>query len=304
MSRSLTNFAARALRHVARRLDSAIPKAVDKSAPPVMPDWLVEEMHHAAKFEVRLAPDHEGFSRFAFYAVPDRPAAGIAYAELEKAIGPVAFSHVIFVPWLKRGGADLGALHHINILASLPSSNVLVMSTEAADSPWSSRIPDGVRFIEFGSICGHLAFDDQVHVLARLLIQRAPGIVHIINSRVAWETVRRHGISIRTRSRLFASLYCDDYSPSGIPVAMRASTSSTAPTFSRGSSATMPSTPGCGKRSLAYPHPGSSPCISRLISYKALNIEPTPPAKCCGQAEWIDRSARTCWPALHAECLI
>lgn len=218
MSRSLANFAARALRHVARRLDSAIPEAGGNTAPPAMPDWLIEEMHHAAKFEVRLAPDHEGFSRFAFYAAPDRPAAGIAYAELEKVIGPVGFSHVIFVPWLKRGGADLGALHHINILASLPSSNVLVISTEAADSPWSSRIPDGVRFIEFGSICGHLAFDDQVHVLARLLIQRAPRVVHIINSRAAWEAVRRHGVSIRTSSRLFASLYCDDYSPSGIPV--------------------------------------------------------------------------------------
>lgn len=137
MSRSLVNFAARALRHVARRLDStAAPEAANKACVPAMPDWLIDEMHHAARYDARLAPDHEGFSRFAFYAVPDRPQAGIAYAGLEKAIGPVEFSHAIIVPWLKRGGADLGALHHINVLASNPSSNVLVISTENSDSPW------------------------------------------------------------------------------------------------------------------------------------------------------------------------
>ncbi|MFD0725312.1 glycosyltransferase family 4 protein [Lysobacter brunescens] len=218
MSRSIVNFAARALRHVARRLESGAPEAMNNASVPAMPDWLIDEMHHAARYDARLAPDHEGFSRFAFYAVPDRPQAGIAYAALEKSIGPVDFSHVVIVPWLKRGGADLGALHHIKLLASHSFSNVLVIATEASDSPWSSRVPDGVRFVEFGSICGQLAFDDQVHVLARLLIQRAPRVIHIINSRAAWEAVRRHGVSIRTGSRLFASLYCDDYSPSGIPV--------------------------------------------------------------------------------------
>lgn len=211
--------AASTLRRVSYRVEriAGSPKLAEERAwqPPAMPDWVREEMTGLAKLEPLLLPDE---NKFSFYAIPMRPEPGQAYAKINRLLKGKSFTHFVVVPWLKRGGADLGALHHANFLAGVSGASVLVVATEAADSPWRERLDTRVKFLDFGKTCAQLDIQEQVQVFARLVVQVAPEVVHVINSRVAWETIKRHGLALRQRSRLFASLYCDDFNESKVPV--------------------------------------------------------------------------------------
>jgi len=142
----------------------------------------------------------------------------ILYRQHLKPLLKTKISHLVFVPWLKHGGADLGALHWIEALAGLSETqSVLVVATENSDSPWQSRLPSHVQFIDAGMKLAQLSPRETSHVLARFIIQAQPDTAHIINSQQGWECIRRFGQAIRVRTRLYASVYCDDYDMTLVP---------------------------------------------------------------------------------------
>lgn len=190
---------------------------------PTLPEWVREEMRALSTLEPDLHPEDGRYGRPELFTAPwgyDVP--GQVFAALRKRVqGPV--DHVLIVPWLKTGGADLGAIHFANILADKHARNVLVITTEPEESPWEGRLHNSVQFLEAGKVLAriptaHSADDDCILVLVRLLLQWAPRTVHIMNSRLGWEAVRSYGLALGQESRLFASLYCDDFTPSGTPV--------------------------------------------------------------------------------------
>lgn len=186
---------------------------------PALPEWVSVEMKELASIDADLHPQGELMRSLEHYAIPceyDEP--GRMYAELRrKVIGPVDV--VLLVPWLKTGGADLGALHFANALAGNLQQRVLVISTEAAESPWAERLQPQVQFISLGqtvkSLPNHPGNNHQLTVLVRLLLQLAPRVIHVMNSRLGWEAIRCHGLALRHASKLYASLYCDDVSAAG-----------------------------------------------------------------------------------------
>jgi glycosyltransferase involved in cell wall biosynthesis len=121
---------------------------------------------------------------------------------------------VIAVPWLKVGGADRAALLHAEAMHKA-GKRVLVLATEAGDSPWASRLPVGVRFLPAGAELAALDFTSRQHVLARLLMEWRPQTLHIIHSPAAWEAVRAFGRAIANGTRIYASAFCDDITPEG-----------------------------------------------------------------------------------------
>jgi hypothetical protein len=126
---------------------------------------------------------------------------------------------VLFVPWLKRGGADLGVLHYCEALVA-QGQRVTVIATEASESPWATRLPQGVPFHELGDALAGLdeGRGEIRAVISRALIECQPRAMHIVGSRHAWETLARHGAAISQGTRLYASLFCDDYDADGVPV--------------------------------------------------------------------------------------
>ena len=183
--------------------------------PPALPDWVYEELEALEDIAPELHPRGALVSAAEFASNPwtyDLP--GECYFAL-KAKLPAELDVVLFVPWLKSGGADLGAIRFANALASDFGKRVAVIATEDADSPWGDRLLPQVTFLEAGSALAPLYELHRTEVLVRLLLQLAPPTVHIMNSRLAWETVKRFGLAIRQQSRVFASLYCDDMSEQG-----------------------------------------------------------------------------------------
>lgn len=143
--------------------------------------------------------------------------AGAAYQRLLDKVGHHRFDTILFVPWLKRGGADLGALHHARLCSRELGQRTLVIATENDDSPWAGRLPQDVAFVDAGKELSSLssAMGEPEVVLARLLLQLAPGRIHIINSHTAWRMLERFGLAVRQKSRVFASLYCDELTVDG-----------------------------------------------------------------------------------------
>ena len=124
-------------------------------------------------------------------------------------------THVFLLPWMKRGGSDLVVLHQMRALAELGCDRQLCLTTETCNSPWLSELPAGTDVLEFGKLAAHLSDDARLAVLARLLVQRGPSHVHCVNSALGLELFKRHGLALGTQSRLFASMWCPDYSLDG-----------------------------------------------------------------------------------------
>lgn len=63
-----------------------------------------------------------------------------------------------------------------------------------------------------------ISHDDFLLIIVRILVQLRVDVLHIINSRHVWETVSRYGLALNQRTKIFASIYCDDYDRYGQPV--------------------------------------------------------------------------------------
>lgn len=175
------------------------------------PSGIVSEMRALAAYELQLFPSRQFFHDARRHVYRASSNVGDAYCNMLRALGDGDVSHVFLLPWLKRGGADLVALHHISYLVGEFGAKVLVITTEDSDSPWLSRLPSQVRVLAFGKFGPRLRGDVQRLLLMRLLLKLSPRVIHNINSPVGWEIYARHGRVLSRRSGLYASLFGFDY---------------------------------------------------------------------------------------------
>jgi len=207
----------RILAWLARSLDRVATVTAQGRAE--LPPWLHDEMIALAGIEPGLLDSSGDTDHYRHCGVSIATGVGERYRRIVAEVGTHPYSHVMILPWLERGGADRGALYHLQAWTeSMPAGNILVLLTEAADSAWVDRVPAGVKVVQFGRITGELAIGERTLLLTRLLVQMQPAVIHNINSPVAWEAFRRSGLALRQRSRLFASLFCDDHDANMVPV--------------------------------------------------------------------------------------
>ncbi len=187
-----------------------------------LPEWVREELVELSEIDPAMHPDGAWMSRVVDdpgYAlgVVGHASAGKVYRQLRLTLkGPIDV--VIAVPWLKTGGADLGAIHVANVLADQHGQRVVVITTEAAISPWAGRLSKRVQFLDAGAVMAQLAPPHRVEVIVRLMLQCQPRVIHVMNSRLFWDAIARNGLALKQFSRLYASLYCDDFTKDGLPV--------------------------------------------------------------------------------------
>jgi len=187
--------------------------------PPAIPSWVLDEMKDLARdIDPILYPTDQFLANCRYYSFPVMPRPGEIYRELMDKCTTDNYTHCFAIPWLKRGGADLVALKHIEVIARTPGCKALVILTEPGDSPWLSRIPAGVDVMDASRFDGEIAYEELLKVLIRILIQLKIDNLHIINSRHVWEVVCRYGLAVSQQTRIFASIYCDDFDRYGQPV--------------------------------------------------------------------------------------
>jgi glycosyltransferase involved in cell wall biosynthesis len=186
--------------------------------PPPIPVWVLDEMRMMAReVDPALAPNAEFLRSCAYYSYPVIPGPGRCYARLASTIKHTGYTHCFVFPWLKRGGADLASIKLVK--ASHGSGGkCIVILTEHGDSPWRSRLPAEVEVIEFAEEVKSLSYAESVIVLTRLLLQLSPRIIHVVNSRHAWQAIADHGKALSQASRMYASAFCDDRDSDGLSV--------------------------------------------------------------------------------------
>lgn len=134
-----------------------------------------------------------------------------------QALYPPAARVAVLVSAVRAGGAEKAAMAHAAAYAArgLP---VVVIATDEPPSRYAP-VPNGVTIIDASSQFAMLRGDHglQRMVLARLIVQEKPALIHVVQSRLAWEMMRHHGAAIASTSRCVASLYCDELDETGLP---------------------------------------------------------------------------------------
>lgn len=185
-----------------------------------LPEWAACDLIATARtIEPLLSPTHFLTKKPELYVAPlHRVSAGRTYISIRRLL-PDTFDTLLLVPWLKPGGADLGAIHLATACAKAMGQRVAVLATEPVDSPWASRLPPDVTFVAAGEALAELCqtTNEPTQVLARLIIQAKPARVHLVNSDLGWQTFCRHGAALREVSNLYASLFCDELDEHGVP---------------------------------------------------------------------------------------
>ncbi|GHE80111.1 hypothetical protein GCM10019059_43090 [Camelimonas fluminis] len=121
-------------------------------------------------------------------------------------------SHVLIAPWLKRGGADKATLAYLLAIAEKLPGRVLLITTENSESPWLSRLPNGVEVINWHEVVGDVHNTLARQSLTWMLLRLRPAVVHVMNSWLGWEMLATEGMQLRAVSKTFASLFW--YGPS------------------------------------------------------------------------------------------
>jgi glycosyltransferase involved in cell wall biosynthesis len=185
-----------------------------------LPKWVKDEMLALSEIEPKVFPSQAFCNRLMAYypGKHDQSGASQLFVKLLKAIGDRSFTHVFLLPWLKAGGADLEALHHITTLSTEFGARILVILTENTKSPWLSRLPQSVTTLGFGRAAAGIDSLSAQIVLVRLLLKLRPPVIHNIHSAIGWEIFSRYGAALHSASKLYVSLLLFDYTPEGEPV--------------------------------------------------------------------------------------
>lgn len=198
-------------------LAGKMPDVLDNlSASPVVPSWIVDELHQLAAIEPALYPKPALLGRYHAWQPGEDTYAAHLYKQLLDDFITSRPQIVFLVPHMMRGGADLGVLHHVRLCLEL-GWRVTVVLTRDVESPWVHRLPVGARVVEYGQMARHASEEDRRLVLLRLLLQSPATTIHLINSQIGWQIFAEFGKAlISSGKQLYASLYCDDYDRNGI----------------------------------------------------------------------------------------
>jgi glycosyltransferase involved in cell wall biosynthesis len=127
------------------------------------------------------------------------------------------FDVVFVLPWVRRGGADLVALKHVQACKEM-GLKACIITTLDHEIEWLGRMPKDVPVLPFGTITKDVGPIIQLEVFHRLLVELRPRAIHNVNSDLFWKVLERNGLSIRSNTKVVCSLYCQDFNFAGSSV--------------------------------------------------------------------------------------
>lgn len=123
---------------------------------------------------------------------------------------------LVFLPWLVHGGAELVACHAVRALAETHGPrSVLVVLTDHDREEALHLLPPDVARMSFSQIDDKLSHPERVALIDVLIRHLRPSAILNVNSHACWEVIKRHGRQLTHFTRLYAMLFCPDFSTSG-----------------------------------------------------------------------------------------
>ena len=191
--------------------------SLSEQPPEQPPAWVVEEMRLiGTSIDPQIYPTVDRLRRFrgTTFALTLNP--GIALQNILLDCAFATYDYCYLLPWIMKGGSDKEALL---ILSHLHTTNhtIVVILTEPIASPWIDKVPIGITIINIAHYIEKLTDREQREVLARLIIQLKIQKLHIMNSRLGFESVETYGVQLKHYCDIYLSIYCDDFDDNDIP---------------------------------------------------------------------------------------
>lgn len=177
------------------------------------PEWLEEQLAQTHELEPLVPhPGPRGLRRLPWtghaYHLEPRPAARAYWSVVEQL--PARVDAMFIATWVRMGGGDRVLLRHLAAVRELrPDAVVVLITTDPFGSTHLHEVPEGVVVVELGQILtdGELSRSEREHLLATLIFQYGPSLVHVFNSALAFDTVEAYGPQLATRSNLFLTTF-------------------------------------------------------------------------------------------------
>jgi glycosyltransferase involved in cell wall biosynthesis len=180
------------------------------------PDFMLSDLQAIAEIEPELFPDQKFLDKFHTYYTPVEEMPGAHYAKLSSQLGDKKYDIFLIVPWVRHGGADKGILQYCDYYRS-KNLNVLLITTYPAHSTWLDRAHEDIDILEFGLLSKHLMLADQELIAARLILQKRPSIVHVVQSELGLRVFKEFGKSFRAIGcRVVVSTFTHEYDENGL----------------------------------------------------------------------------------------
>lgn len=183
--------------------------------------FLLEELRVLGTIEPALQPSKDFLNQLSQHSYNpltglENNSYGETYGLLLRHLKNLDFDVVFLAPWLKRGGADLGLLHHINAQHE-KGMKILLITTENAESPWINRLPESAVHLDIAFFTKKLNTYKASELLGRVLLQIPAQSIHNINSPLGWDVFKRYGHQLKAMNKkIFASVFCEDEFEPGI----------------------------------------------------------------------------------------
>lgn len=210
------------LKNISHRIDRRLwwPKPPKNTIhieynPTIDDPYLLHELNELGKIEFELQPTPYFISQMQSnqYQPPkqlDQHSIGSQYPLIARYLANSSFDVIFLAPWLKRGGADLGTLHHIHAMHE-KGYNILLITTENSESTWINKLPKAVKHLDFPKFSHTLPINKQIELLARVILQSKAQTIHNINSDLGWKLYQNYGQQLNYMGKkLFGSAFCDD----------------------------------------------------------------------------------------------
>lgn len=175
----------------------------------IIPHWLEKEWHELHKLEKHIFPPSP-LPPVYHTITDDHYRVGLTYWEICQHLRHDDYDYLLFVPWLKKGGADLFAINYANTAAELGNKVLVVATNEGPhnSSPWKEKLSNEVDFIDFGTLTSFFPTDQKYRLLEQLVENTNTPIIHIINSELGYDFARDHEPYIKaTGKKIIATSY-------------------------------------------------------------------------------------------------
>ena len=191
------------------------PQNTTNSSANTINNFLFEELRDLSQFEFLLQPTNDFIHQISTQIYDpstdlNPTSIGQSYDAIIKNLRNLDFDVIFLAPWLKRGGADLGLLHHINA-CHVKNYNILLITTLEANSTWLYKLPDSAKHLDLSLFARNLNENQQAELLARILLQSSAQTIHNINSDLGWFVSKHYGSLFKAMNKnLFVSIFCED----------------------------------------------------------------------------------------------
>ena len=129
-----------------------------------------------------------------------------------------SYDHIICVPWMRSGGADLvsGWLSHA-LRELYPGQSILLLCTDQPHFERADWLAERIDVLNMSDLRDRCTQEQAERLLFTVLRALQPRTIFNVNSRLCWEVIRRYGPRMAP-AKLFAYLFCWDQTESGLRI--------------------------------------------------------------------------------------